>query len=118
MGSDVISRQPLKGAFFSTGLWVSVMFKDESAAIQFTIGSFFPLMCLSGILWPLEGTSPWLRQSAMYLPCTAAVQGMRDIMSRGWGITQPSVYLGVISSCVWLAVYLFFTWVFLRFKKW
>ena len=97
---------------------VSVIFKDETAAIQFTIGSFFPLLCLSGILWPLEGMPPWLRQSAMYLPCTAAVQGMRDVMSRGWGIAQPSVYFGIISSVLWLFAYLSVTWLFLRFKKW
>ena len=59
------------------------MFKDESAAMQFTIGSFFPLLCLSGILWPLEGTPHWLKEAAQFLPTTASVQAMRDVMSRG-----------------------------------
>ena len=69
------------------------MFKDESAAMQFTIGSFFPLLCLSGILWPLEGTPRWLKEAAQFLPTTASVQAMRDVMSRGNQSFHLSTYL-------------------------
>ena len=39
----------------SLGFLLSTLFKEESTAMQAGIGSFYPLMMLSGILWPIEG---------------------------------------------------------------
>ena len=40
---------------FEIGFLLSTLFKEESTAMQAGIGSFYPLMMLSGILWPIEG---------------------------------------------------------------
>ena len=37
------------------GFLLSTLFKEESTAMQAGVGSFYPLMMLSGILWPIEG---------------------------------------------------------------
>ena len=119
--------------------------------MQAGVGSFYPLMMLSGILWPIEGItklgiynqSLWiyfimlylrrrvllsisrflgmptfLRKLSIYLPCTAATQSMRDVMTRGWGLEKPSVYLGLVSSSVWIAIFLISSWLVIRFTKW
>ncbi len=46
------------------------------------------ILFFKGILWPVEGMPWYLRTVAWYLPCTAACQAMRDIMSRGWDISK------------------------------
>ena len=96
--------------------------------MQLSIGSFYPNLLLSGILWPLEGMPLALQYIAKFLPNTLACQvnnellflsliisqlcliyqhiggnfqAMRDIMLRGWGIDRPEVllfYLNGISS--------------------
>ena len=78
----------------------------QAVAMQLSIGSFYPNLLLSGILWPLEGMPPALQYIAKFLPNTLAcqvnalilfkalmeiVQAMRDIMLRGWGIERPEV---------------------------
>ena len=59
----------------------------------------------------------YLRCIAWYLPCTAACQAMRDVMSRGWDAARPSVYMGYVSSASWIAVFLVLTWITIKFKS-
>ena len=79
----------------SFGFLVSSLCDSQAVAMQISIGSFYPNLLLSGILWPLEGMPGYLRVVARFLPNTLASQAMRDIMLRGWGIGQQEVYLGV-----------------------
>ena len=82
-------------AGMSFGFFISSLCDTEALAMQLSIGSFYPCLLLSGILWPLEGMPGWLQTVARLLPNTLACQAMRDIMLRGWDIVQPDVYLGV-----------------------
>ena len=81
----------------SFGFLISSLCDSQAVAMQLSIGSFYPNLLLSGILWPLEGMPTYLRMVARFLPNTLACQAMRDIMLRGWGIDREEVYLGV--SC-------------------
>ena len=51
----------------------------QAVAMQLSIGSFYPCLLLSGILWPLEGMPAWLQTVASLLPNTLACQ-----VSWGW----------------------------------
>ena len=79
----------------SFGFLISSLCNSQAVAMQLSIGSFYPNLLLSGILWTLEGMPTSLRVVAKFLPNTLACQAMRDIMLRGWDILQPEVYLGV-----------------------
>ena len=46
----------------------------QAVAMQLSIGSFYPCLLLSGILWPLEGMPAWLQTVASLLPNTLACQ--------------------------------------------
>ena len=46
----------------------------QAVAMQLSIGSFYPNLLLSGILWPLEGMPPALQYVAKFLPNTLACQ--------------------------------------------
>ena len=43
------------------GLLVSALCDNEQDAIQLALGSFYPNLLLSGIIWPLEGMPDYLR---------------------------------------------------------
>eukprot|EP00092_Neocalanus_flemingeri_P090968 GFUD01115269.1.p1 GENE.GFUD01115269.1~~GFUD01115269.1.p1 ORF type:complete len:186 (-),score=24.59 GFUD01115269.1:39-596(-) len=43
------------------GLLVSALCDNEQDAIQLSLGSFYPNLLLSGIIWPLEGMPDYLR---------------------------------------------------------
>ena len=54
---------------------------------------------------------------ARLLPHTEAVQGMRDIMLRGWGILESeSVLYGILVSSAWIIIFLLVSWVNVRRK--
>lgn len=55
------------------------------------LGSFFPVLLLSGVLWPLEAIPQGLRYISYGLPTTWAVEAMRSLMLRGWGIFHQQV---------------------------
>ena len=62
---------------------LQIKFQD---AIQLALGSFYPNLLLSGIIWPLEGMPQVLRYLSYILPQTFACEAMRGILSRGWGL--------------------------------
>jgi len=104
-------------AGMSFGFLVSSLCDSQAVAMQLSIGSFYPNLLLSGILWPLEGMPIYLRMLARFLPNTLACQAMRDIMLRGWGISQPEVYFGVISSSIWIMIFLVLSWMVVKIKS-
>ena len=68
-------------------------------------------------MWPVEGMPHYLQTVAWYLPCTAACQAMRDVMTRGWGIARASVVLGYVSSLAWIGIFLVLSWVIIKAKS-
>ena len=101
----------------SFGLFLSVVCNTSMDAMKMSVGSCFPLMLLSGIIWPLEAMPyTWLMSIAWYLPHTAGVQGMRDIMLRGWGVHGSSVVQGIVLSAGWTAVFMGISWLLVRHK--
>jgi ABC-type multidrug transport system ATPase subunit/ABC-type multidrug transport system permease subunit len=104
-------------AGMSFGFLISSLCDSQAVAMQLSIGSFYPNLLLSGILWPLEGMPAYLRVVARFLPNTLACQAMRDIMLRGWGIDREEVYLGVISSSIWILIFLTLSWLVVRVKS-
>ena len=81
-------------------------------AIKLSIGTCLNHMLLCGLIWPLEGMpSQWMKTFARLLPHTEAVQGMRDVMLRGWGITQSSsLQYGLGISSAWIVAFLTLSW--------
>jgi len=104
-------------AGMSFGFLISSLCDSQAVAMQLSIGSFYPNLLLSGILWPLEGMPPALQYIARFLPNTLACQAMRDIMLRGWDVDRPEVYFGLISTSIWIAIFLSASWLVVRIKS-
>ena len=104
-------------AGMSFGFFLSTICNTSMDAMKLSIGSCFPHMLLCGIIWPLEGMPhPWMRSVAWFLPHTASVQGMRDIMLRGWGLEAASVLQGLAISSGWIMLFLFLSWMLVKNK--
>jgi len=98
------------------GFLLSTVFSQQTTAMQCAIGSFYPILLLSGILWPVEGMPKILQKISWYLPCTAACQAMRDIMARGWDISDPSVPIGIGATSVWILIFLLASWTAMKIR--
>lgn len=70
------------------GILVSSAAKREGQAVMMIPFILLPTMLLSGIFVPTESLPAWLRPLAYALPPTWAVEAMRDVMLRGWGLAE------------------------------
>ncbi|XP_022128875.2 ABC transporter G family member 20 [Pieris rapae] len=99
------------------GFLLSVLCSSFTVAFFVATGSFYPMILLCGILWPLEGM-PWaLKQVALMLPFTLPSRSLRDLMERGSGITDYNVYIGFLISIGWIVLILTLCFLRLKYKK-
>lgn len=82
----------------SLGILLSAAARREAQAIQMIPLVVFPTFLLSGIFVPVETLPWWLRPFAWAIPPTYAVEGLRDVMLRGWGIDRVWPYLAGLAA--------------------
>ncbi|XP_067210518.1 ABC transporter G family member 23 isoform X2 [Linepithema humile] len=99
------------------GFVISAICELERNAIQLALGSFYPTLLLSGVIWPVEGMPTFLRYISQGLPLTMATTALRSMLTRGWSITEPDVYNGYISTIIWIIVFLTISLLVLKFKR-
>lgn len=99
------------------GFVISAICELERNAIQLALGSFYPTLLLSGVIWPIEGMPIILRYISTFLPLTLATTSLRSMMTRGWSFVEPDVYLGFIATIVWIVLFLTISLVVLRLKR-
>ncbi|KAM3959847.1 ABC transporter G family member 23 [Aphomia sociella] len=99
------------------GFLLSIYCGSYSMSFFVATGSFYPMILLCGILWPLEGMSTGLRYLALTLPFTIPSQSLRDIMEKGFKFTDASVYHGFLVTIAWIVVTLLLCLLRLKYKK-
>lgn len=86
------------------GLLISSRARSEFQAMQLAIPVFFPVLLISGVLWPVQAIPGWLRWVSWLLPTTWAAEAFRSIMIRGWGIAE--VWPAFAVNAAWTALFL------------
>ncbi|CAH1188668.1 unnamed protein product [Phyllotreta striolata] len=99
------------------GFVISAICELERNAIQLALGSFYPTLLLSGVIWPIEGMPTILRYISTFLPLTLATTSLRSMMTRGWGIGEPDVFYGYIATVIWIVLFLTISLVVLKMKR-
>ncbi|CAG2164461.1 unnamed protein product, partial [Oppiella nova] len=98
--SAITFLQGLCGLMF--GLMISAICPDEIYATTLCIGAFFPTVMMGGIFWPLESMPTGIRYVSQLLPSTLAIESLRNILLRGWGLSHSHVLIGFIMTILWL----------------
>ncbi|XP_057380012.1 ABC transporter G family member 20-like [Daphnia carinata] len=99
------------------GLLIATMCEDEISALCLSMSSFLPALVVSGICWPIEGMPFYLRNIAYSMPMTYAVESLRCIFTRGWGVEHLDVAAGILISFAWIFGLLIVSIVIVRFRK-
>lgn len=74
-------------------------------------------VCLTGVIWPVEGMPIVLRYISLGLPLTMATTSLRSMLTRGWQINEPDVYNGFFATIIWIALFLTISLVVLKVKR-
>ncbi|KAI2800302.1 hypothetical protein BLOT_013829 [Blomia tropicalis] len=99
------------------GLMVSSIADNESTATMLSLGIFFPIIILSGAIWPLEAMNDLIRYFSYTLPVTIPARSLRFIMFRGWNPTDWEVTQGFIVTFVWIFGMLLISTLLLKYKQ-
>lgn len=99
------------------GLLVSAICDEENTAVMMLVGTFYTNLILAGIIWPLEAMPRWMRWISYAQPQTLPTETLRNILSRGWGISETGVYVGFLVTIAWLIVFLSAAGLFMRYTK-
>lgn len=89
------------------GLVISAVVAGEQDAMQLAIGSVLPMLMVSGVIWPSQAMPQFLYWIGRILPMSNAAEAMRSIMSRGFGLDNPLVYIGFLTGLGWVTVLFF-----------
>ncbi len=73
------------------GLFVSTKARSEFQAMQVGMPVMFPVLLLSGIMWPVQALPGWIQPISWTLPSTWTAEAFRSIMIRGWGLEHSDV---------------------------
>lgn len=90
---------------------------QENTAVMMILGTFYPNLILSGIIWPLEAMPYWIRWFSYIQPQTLPTEALRHILSRGWGILEPGVYIGFMVTLAWMGFFLVAAAVIFKYNK-
>ncbi|CAF1499746.1 unnamed protein product [Adineta steineri] len=85
----------------SYGLLISAMCEQEVEVMEVALGSVFPILLSSGVIWPAEGMPPIMRFLSNFTPLTHVVEAMRCIVSRAWTLVYFKVWFGFVISGAW-----------------
>ena len=80
------------------GILLSTLAKTEFQAIQFIPLVMIPVLILSGIFWPVESMPSFFKPVSALLPTTYAVNALRSVIVRGWGLGQVLPDLVIIAA--------------------
>ena len=96
------------------------MFTDHAQFNHMMLFTILPVMFLSGIWWtPYSMGTGFLRTFSNLMPLTMACQALRDVMTRGWDLSYPSVQWGIGSTLIWSLLSNVLTFVVVKIKsKW
>ena len=78
------------------GIFISTVTTDQVAAIQMALGTFFPILLLSGVLWPVEGIPVPLIYLSYALPTTWGGNVVRSVLIRGWSFGIAAVRFSLL----------------------
>jgi len=65
----------------------------------------------------IVGMPVFMRYIAYCMPQTYAIESLRSVFARGWGIERPDVYAGIFISLGWIFAMLISSLVVLRIRK-
>lgn len=99
------------------GFFISVACKDHTTANYASTGSFFPLIIISGSIWPIEGMPDALRYFSYCMPTTLPAISLRAVIFKGFALDEDEVFTGILVSCAYISVLFTFVLIGLKLKS-
>lgn len=102
----LITSQGFSGLCY--GLCLASILHNEETVIQVTLSSFYPILLVSGIIWPIESQPGWLKDYfSRFSPLTYATDAFRAILEKEWNLTNFVVIRGFLTTYIYTFLFAF-----------
>jgi ABC-2 type transport system permease protein len=93
-------------SFVGLGILITSLADKEETATMVMMTLMFPMMFLSGVMFPIQQMPPFMQTLASFLPLTYAATAMRKVMVLGAGVSAitPEVLILAVFGIVLLTV--------------
>ncbi len=99
----------------SLGLLFSSFAQSLHQASQFQMLILIPMLLVSGVLWPIESMPNLMQKISDFIPLKYSTSALRDVMIRGFGISQISKEISILFAFSFL--FLFFAFFVVRQRR-
>lgn len=99
------------------GFFISVMCTSHALVNYAAVGTFYPLILLCGLIWPVEGMPKFLRWISLVLPITLPGISLRGVLEKGTSVNEPEVYNGFLVLSGWIMAFIILCLLQLRAKS-
>jgi len=65
-------------------------------------GSFYPMILVCGVTWPVEGMPIGLQYCSFCLPFTIPIVSLRNVMVKGWSLFDSQVISAIWIPLIWV----------------
>ncbi|XP_044755161.1 ABC transporter G family member 23-like [Coccinella septempunctata] len=97
------------------GFLMSIISKESYFnANVFIAGGFYPTVLISGTFWPIESQPEVLQWISRVTPFTIPTESFRNVLKKGWDLTNYGVLKGLGVEVAWIAVLTVFSIYFLK----
>ena len=93
---------------------MSAICSDSVFSVIFCFVAFLISIVIGGVFWPIENMPALLQYVGPLMPTTLPIKSLRNILYREWTIGYPEVYMGFISTYLWLSFFVIIAYIFLR----
>ncbi|MGZ4932864.1 MAG: ABC transporter permease [Halobacteriota archaeon] len=97
------------------GILLSSVARNDREAGQFMPLLMLGAIILSGIIWPIEAIPTWLRPVSYLIPTTYAVEAVRSVMMRGWGLSM--IWIDIVALVGFASAFLVLAVVMLKKRE-
>ncbi|OXA58013.1 ABC transporter G family member 23, partial [Folsomia candida] len=86
------------------GLFIGTICNHEMEVIMAVASIYMITIPASGGVWPLSCISRWYRVVSYLVPVTVPLEAIRSVVNRGWGLTDPIVWEGLLVMLGWIFI--------------
>ena len=104
-------------AGMTMGMVVSAVVPDFFICAAVSNGVLIFIFIISGVLWSLETLPYYVRWFSYIQPTTVPAESLRSLLTRGLGVTHPSVYPGFIITVIWIIIFFVTSVKIFKFQK-
>jgi ABC-type multidrug transport system permease subunit len=99
------------------GMLIACACPNDRLTMYMVMGSVFPSMIISGIMWPTQGMHILPKIMASLIPLTYGIESLRSVLQKGHSLAYFEVSSGILAAVLFSIIYICLCIIILKWKR-